>query len=165
MFIVCTYSPVGECSDSCGNGRQKYRAQCLVIPGFDMETDCVSYRRCKGKYDKYQHENLGMYKRSDVTHLSWQQAIFTIEKNWIPVIKKTQKTCIHCKQYQICYHSFGSTSCMCIYYFQYKKFKLLFLFAIYFPLHPSCNRLPTMLNVDYLVLVCLGAIIHRSCCK
>lgn len=58
MFIECTYNRRGECCGSCGNGTQQYRVKCPKNNEFDVDLDCVSYRNCTGKYDKYQHDNL-----------------------------------------------------------------------------------------------------------
>ena len=37
MFIVCKYVLDGECSATCGNGRQKYHVKCPYIRGYDIE--------------------------------------------------------------------------------------------------------------------------------
>ena len=58
MFIVCEYVLDGECSATCGIGTQKYNVKCFAVPGYSTQTPCVSHRQCKGKYDKYHHDNL-----------------------------------------------------------------------------------------------------------
>ena len=58
MFIVCNYVLHGECSATCGKGEQKYHVKCGMLPGYSTQAPCVSYRQCKGKYDKYHHDNL-----------------------------------------------------------------------------------------------------------
>lgn len=58
MFIECKYVLDGECSATCGNGRQKYHVKCYGVPENSTQTPCVSHRQCKGKYDKYHHDNL-----------------------------------------------------------------------------------------------------------
>lgn len=65
MFTVVSD---GECSESRGNGTEHSRVKrsrvkrsgvkCHYCHEFDVYLDCVSYRQCTGKYDKYQHDNL-----------------------------------------------------------------------------------------------------------